>query len=450
MERKLPLLFEDPPAGSSASSRGAWRGLAIVVLIFVATRLLVWSATYYGAFMNFRIEHQIDPPLEQHTPRLIDDFAAGRGPAYQTATRLLGDLMPLCRFDGLHYKSIIEGGYQYETPRPGETRRDKLEQNIAFFPLFPMIVRPLSGLMSTNVAMVLVVHVCTLLAGVLLYFWTRWRVDETSARFAVALLYCFPSSVYFSYAYAESVTLVLFVAALWLMDRRVFWAAAVVCALATATRPTALSIAVVLALAYWLNSERARGQRLARLVPLGLVAGLGIAGYAAFLTYQFGSPLVYIANFKAGWVPDHQRADWVAFLTFTPVFEQFKYFRDLVMFAPPIGLANAPNTLMWNMPLSLLIVFVSLAGMMRAPRSFRPLLLLGPLIFLHSYLASGGAKFGIEPIARYMAVAVPAFVILAAWCTKEWRNGARTAMIGFFLVIEAAWAFRFGLLEWSG
>lgn len=84
------------------------------------------------------------------------------------------------------------------------------------------------------------------------------------------------------------------------------------------------------------------------------------------------------------------------------------------------------------------------------PRSFRPLLALGPLIFLHSYLASGGAKFGIEPIGRYMAVAVPALIVLAAWCQREWKPVGRYVLLTLLLLIQAAWAFRFGLQEWSG
>jgi hypothetical protein len=105
---------------------------------------------------------------------------------------------------------------------------------------------------------------------------------------------------------------------------------------------------------------------------------------------------------------------------------------------------------MWNVPLNLFILFLSLVGLPRVPRSFRPLLALGPLIFLHSYLASGGAKFGVEPIARYTAVSVPAFVVLGAWCMREWRPATRHLLLTFLILLQAAWAFRFGLQEWSG
>ncbi len=446
------LLFEDhpqPPAAVRTTSSLA-RGLLLVLLIFAGTRLVTWVGTYHGAWMLFRIENRIDPPLEKHQRDLQEQFTTGQGPQVDAARDLLLDFAPLCRFDGVHYQSIIEGGYQYEKPDPNTVDRNQLEQNIAFFPLFPLIVRPITAVLSPHAAMILVTHLCSLAAGLLIYLWIRRRIDHPAALMSVAILFCWPPSVYFSYGYAEAVTLVLFVIALWLIDAHRWWPAAIVCALATATRPTALAIVAVLLLAYWLHSNTPIRQRLTRLALLGLVGAGGIIGYAAFLTFRFGSPLVYIANFKAGWVPDKNRADWLGYITFTPVFEQFKYFRDLVAFAPPVGLINTPNTLMWNMPLNLFIIFLCIAGLRRVPRSFRPLLWLGPLIFLHSYLASGGAKFGLEPIARYMAVTVPAFVVLAAWCTREWRPPARTVFMVFLILIQSAWAFRFGLQEWTG
>ncbi len=447
-ERKPKLLFEDRPVATPPTH--LWRGLLIVLLLFAGTRLVTWIGAYHGAWTLFRIEHQIDPPLEQHIPELEDQFVQGSGPEFETATDLLVDFMPLCRFDGIHYKSIIEGGYQYTPPPPGTTDRRELEQNIAFFPLYPLLVKPFTAFLTTHAAMILVTHLCTLTAAVLIFLWIRRRIDQPVALCTVAITLCWPASVYYSFAYAEAVTLVTCVIALWLIDARKWWAAAIVCGLVTASRPTALAIVGVLALTYWLLTDLPRGKRVTRLMLLCVIGGAGIAGYALYLTIEFGSPFVYFANFKAGWVPEHRRADWLAFLTLTPVWEQFKYFRDLVAFAPPVGLLNAPNTLMWNMPLNLFVLFLSLAGLRRVPASFRPLLALGPLIFLHAYIAGGGAKFGIEPIARYTAVAIPAFVVLAAWMIREWRPAPRTAVFVFFVLIQAAWAYRFGLREWSG
>ncbi len=450
--KELPLLFEDraPAVATPAAQRSVTRGLLLVVLIFAATRLVTWTGTYYGAATLLRIEHQLDPPFEKHVQSWRKQPLSPDTRLYRDYVDLLHGFAPLCRFDGVHYRSIIEGGYHYEPPPPDATNRRQLEQNIAFFPLFPLACRPLTGFLSTNAAMVLIAHLGALAAAIVLYLWVRRRVDEPAALFAVAATFCWPAAVYYSYGYAESFTLLLSVIALALMDRRAYWPAAVACGLATATRPTAFPIVLVLALAFWFNRDESPRRKLVKLVPLGLIGAAGIIGYALFLWHEYESPLVYFANFEAGWNPEKNRADWLGYLTLTPVWEQFKYFRDLVRTDPPVGIINLTNTLMWNVPLNLFILFLSLAGLRRVPRSFRPLLALGPLIFLHAYLASGGAKFGVEPIARYTAVAAPAFVVLAAWCTREWRNGWRTALVALMLLLQATWAFRFGMQEWSG
>jgi len=465
--KNRPLLFDDPPPPAGAARvdppppataaaaparlppAGLVRGLLLVLLIFVATRLVVWVAAYSGALMLFRIENGLAPPWERHLRPMAAAMGAADSPVRQRAGEILGDFAPLCRFDGGHYRSIIEGGYRYVPPAPGETDRGKLEQNIAFFPLYPLLCRPLAPALGTFPAMVLVSHVAALGAAVLLYLWLRSRIDEATALTAVALLLALPSACYFSFGYAESTTLVLSAATLWLLDARRFGSAAVCSGLATASRPTALALALVTALAYWCNGPGDRAHRLRRLVPLSLVAAGGLIAYALFLTVQYGSPLVYLANFKAGWVPDAMRADWFQYLTLARVWDQFKYLgRALEGF--PVGLVQLANPFAWNMPLNLSLLAVSLAGLPRVPRSFRPLLALPPLVFLHAYLASGGATFGIEPIGRYMGVSLPAIAVLAAWMVREWRWGGRAALLAFFILLQAAWAFRFGLDEWSG
>jgi hypothetical protein len=84
-----------------------------------------------------------------------------------------------------------------------------------------------------------------------------------------------------------------------------------------------------------------------------------------------------------------------------------------------------------------------------APPTFRPYLWLGPLIFLQAYLASGGTSFGVEPIARYMAVAVPAFVVLAAWM-RRWPAAGQAALMTALMLLQTAWALAFGAGEWAG
>ncbi|TWT41074.1 hypothetical protein RAS1_37650 [Phycisphaerae bacterium RAS1] len=447
------LLFDDrrdsSPGAALASPQPASmaRGIALIVLIFLLTRLIPWVAAYTGAFLDFRIQNHLTSPFDLHRQALYARASDPNDPLTKSATRILGDFLPLCKFDGQHYRSIIDGGYQYVVVDESSDRGAR-QQNIAFFPLYPLLCRPLTGLMSAQAAMVVVSHACALAAVIALYIWTRRRVDHPSALWAVTFTLCLPSACYLSFGYAEAVALLTMTLALMLMDQRRFTLAALACGLATATRPTAAGMVAVFALAWWFNSAAAPRRRLTLLIPLGLIASIGILAYAGYLTYRFGSPLVYFTNFRVGWVPDEHRADWFQYLSLARVWDQFKHFGRAFRGLPG-SLVELTDPFAWNMPINFFILFVSLAGLPRVPRSFRPLMMVGPIIFLQSYLASGGATFGVQPMSRYMAAAAPAMLVWGAWTAKEWRPAARYGVLTFMILLQACWALRFGLGEWS-
>jgi hypothetical protein len=244
-------------------------------------------------------------------------------------------------------------------------------------------------------------------------------------------------------------TIFLIVATLWLADVDRLVLATVACGLATATRPTALGLVVVLALIHWTHARNAGARRWLHLCILLLGASAGIALYAAYLAYDFGSPLVYISNFRVGWLGAGEERDWFALATFARVWDQFKYFgRAFSDFPESIAVLARPLT--WNMPATLAVLFLSLAGMKRVSRDFRAYLLLAPLIFLQAHLAAGWTNFGVEPMSRYTAVAAPAFVVCGVWIAKEWSGGARIAFFAIVLLLQASWAFHFGLGDWAG
>jgi len=442
-------VFDEPVAEVvPRDRRPVLRGLGLVLLLFASTRLAVWVATYSGAVMFFRVRHAIEQVAGPRQADLLARVADPQRPEHATYRDYLADFGPLAKFDGQHYKSIVVDGYHY-VPASSRDHFSARAQNIAYFPLYPLVSRPPARLMSPQVALVLVAHICALVAVVLFYLWVRRRVDEPAALFGVAAILCWPAACYYSFGYAESLTLLLTVATLRALDRRAFIWAAVLCGLATATRPTAAALVPVYLLAFWCLHPASRGRRLALLAPLTFVAALGGIVYAGYLAYRFDSPLVYVTNFRAGWTPDEARSDWLSFVTLTPVWEQFKYF-GRALAAPPISLTYLAVPFTWNVPLSLFVVVLSLAAMRRVPPTFRPLLWLGPLIFAQAYVASGGADFGVAPLARYTALAVPTYVVLAAWCTRAWRPAARHGFLAFLLVLQLAWAFRVGLGEWSG
>jgi hypothetical protein len=484
------LLFTDAERRPKTDSWFA--GAARVLLIYVVTRVVVWTFAYTGSLIDFRIQHRLDRPMEKHEIR-FRELAASQpdAPELTDFRRLMGDFAPLCRFDGDHYRSIVEGGYRYRPVTPEMSQQER-EQNIAFFPLFPMLARPFAALFgSARAGMVFVAHACSLAGALLLYHWIRRRIDTNVAVFSAAAMLCLPQACYYSFGYAEGCTLLLTVLTMMLLDGALWLPAAVACGIATATRPTAAALVPVYAITYWFRSRQSESDapstrtptssaansspsiatdalavaapasstpaapspttaanRLKRLALYLPIAAAGLAAYAIFLTVKFGSPFVYFANFRAGWVPDKHRADWFEYLTLARVWDQFKHF-GRALGGLPASLPEILNPFAWNMAINFFILFLSLAGMRRVPASFRPLLFLGPFIFLQAYAASGGATFGVQPISRYMAVSASAFVVLAAWCVREWSATARHSLLAAFVLLQAAWALRFGMGEWS-
>jgi len=450
MSAPEPPLLTDPPAPHAAHSAASplWRGVAGAVLIFLATRLVVWTAAYSGALVDLRIAQGLGPPLEQHRRQLAQIRSAPDSELAAAYRTCIGNFAPLLRWDAGHYASIAAQGYCYTRPPP-DAPLAEAQSNIAFFPLYPLMGRALAPLLGVPGALVLVANAAGLVAAVLVYLGTRRRCDGPTALLAVALVFCWPPACFYSFGYAESVMLALTAATLLLADRGAYWAAALTCALATAARPSGVALTLVLMLAHWFAADGPRLRRALRTLAIGLVGSLGLLAYAAYLAQRFGSALVYLDSLRSGWVPPMSGRDWLAFALLARIWDQLKYL-GRTFAALPGSLITLADPLLWNIPATLAVLALSLWGLARAPRRFRPWLLLGPLIFLQAYVGAGWSSFGVESLGRYTMLGLPAFIVLAAWMTGKWGAAARTTLIAALLLIEVAWAFQFGLGEWAG
>ncbi len=411
---------------------------------------MVWSAAYTGAIVFFRIEQQIEPPFSYRINELQARFAEPDSPLRQRWQTLLHNFSPLVWWDSGHYRSIIERGYHYAPPRPGETQVDA-QHNIAFFPLYPLLCKPLAPLIGVRPALVLVSNVCGLLACVLTFLWLRPRLGQPAALLATAVVFAWPAACFYSFGYSESTALLLIAAALLAIERQRWWLAAAACGLATAARPTAISLMLVLCLSLVFQFRAARVPLLPALLRLLAVAAVGLSGilaYAAYLALRFGSPLVYFANYQAGWNAPESRAAWNEFLSLQPVWRGLRPLRQTFSDLPTT-LVNLTGPMTWNMPCTLAIVGLSLWGTLRGPSWLRPLAPLGALIFLHHYLSCGGADFSLESAGRYTAVALPALVMLGLLLSRA-GAGVRIAVMSTLLLLQASWAFQFGMHEWAG
>lgn len=269
------------PSGGPTARDLAWAG---VVVVAVAAALVALSAWAYA---------DLGPAMRAHS-RTPHGVPSGR----------LGWLQAWSWWDGEWYVDIARRGYYFI---PGRM------SSVAFFPAYPLLIRGLSPVVGDSVlAGFLITLGCGVAGCVAFYAWAHERLGREKARAALPLLLAYPCSFYlFGALYADALVLLLAVCAFVLLEHERPLLAGVVGALATATRPVGIAVAVGL----WLRALERRGllrrgalagesvrSTLARLRPDAglLLAPAGLAVYCTYLWVRFGQPLAFVEA-ESGW-----------------------------------------------------------------------------------------------------------------------------------------------------
>jgi hypothetical protein len=225
------------------------------------------------------------------------------------------------RWDAAWYVSIASGGYQW-------AGAVNVEQNLNFFPAFPLLMRATSLLVSSHLPLDVrlawsgtVLSVAAFL-GALVYLYRLFdkEVGEEAAGAGLLLIATYPFALFFSAPYTESLYLLGAVGAFFHMRRSEILPAACWALLVGLTRPNGFVLAVPLTVA---ALGQARGGR-AR-VELLLVAAMPIVGMLAYSVYGFsltGRPFVWAELQRQAWGRPFQGLDkgvadvWMALTPF--------------------------------------------------------------------------------------------------------------------------------------
>ncbi|WP_420453724.1 glycosyltransferase family 39 protein [Ilumatobacter sp.] len=178
------------------------------------------------------------------------------------------------QWDGAWYLELARRGYPESVP--ADITFNQLEARAAFFPLFPSAVRVVDAVLPGGDTMaalglnLVLGAVSVVLVGLLA---ARVFDDAVAAR-AMVLYAVFPGSFVLSFAYSEALFVVLAAACLlFLLDER-WLLAGLAAALATATRPNGVAIAVACLVAAIVAIRRRRDWSslvAVALAPLGFV-----------------------------------------------------------------------------------------------------------------------------------------------------------------------------------
>ncbi len=224
------------------------------------------------------------------------DPALNGHPIPKSAVRPVLDV--LTSWDGLWYLRIVRFGYPRHVQANVTYNVD--DARAAFFPTYPMLVRWVDKVLpgGDTTAALFTNFVLGAMAIYLLGLVARHLYDEQVAAKAMVLGALFPGSFVLSFAYSETLLLVFAMGCLWCLLNQRWWAAGLLAALGTATRPNGLALVLACAVAAVIAI---RSERAWRSLSAPLLAPLGFVGFQLWLGHHTGEARVWFRVQKEAW-----------------------------------------------------------------------------------------------------------------------------------------------------
>jgi hypothetical protein len=216
-------------------------------------------------------------------------IAFGMARSFSTFIETLPDLW--LSWDAEHYVRIATYGYESE----GEYKT-----LIAFFPLFPLLIRAISELIPTPYSAVIIANGCSLVGhAIFLRVLSEYTRDMRGIIACYALFLTTPIAPLFTTGYTESLYLLIFSLFLLFIQRRAYQGAVLMGFLASMTR-----VVGIITLAPYLCTVWREERSWARKLALSLFGGTICCGYGTYLMLNhihFGDLFYYTKVLEKFW-----------------------------------------------------------------------------------------------------------------------------------------------------
>src|SRR6266446_5343612 len=329
----------------------------------------------------------------------------------------------LLRWDAGWYLKIAREGYSYNG-------NDLTQQPIVFYPLYPALSKLVASAfgISAAAALLTVSNLSILLTALLFYKLVKDEYGHEVGLLATAALCLFPTSLFFSAGYTESLSLLLIATFFLLLKKGHFLPASIAAGCVMATRSTGIILCAPLLLELWRN----RGREARRAIPLALtcvvLATSGLWLYMIYLWAAFGRPLAFTTDMQAWGEGTAIGTELFRAVTLQP----FRHLADIWKFGPD------PNTLspwIFLLSLSLIICF--------RKRLTTSLLIYALGVLLLPYFTLSGSV-GFVSFTRYVLLAFPLFIIAGRiFQERVWLGfsiiGLSAAMLFMYTAFYAQW-----------
>jgi Gpi18-like mannosyltransferase len=321
----------------------------------------------------------------------------------------------LLRWDSAFYATILYEGYNYNNGTAN------------FYPLYPLIAKALTILLGIDglLALIVVANVAAILSVLLLFKYVRHDHGDEVALLTIAFLSFFPTSLFLSAGYTESLALLSILCCFIFLKREQFILAAAFAGLASATRSTGLVLLPVIIWELWCKFAADYRRFFSYALLCSIIATSGLCLYMLYLWSAFGSPFMFVTA-HAEW----ENGDgWIG----------HNFISALLLkgfFPTQLSVHNLFDV--WFFLLFLTLILVHRKWL---PSSLY-LFALGVLMLPYLTLTGGPSKF--TGMTRYILLAFPVFIVMAKLCKgRLWLvqciTGLFAAMLFTYSALYAQW-----------
>lgn len=352
---------------------------------------------------------------------LIAELAAvaiAQRPGQHTSISTIPILAVWGRWDAVHYLDIAGQGYY--------------GIDMAFFPLYPMLIRFVGGLISSHLVAGLAISNVALFFGLLFFYkLVEHQYNRHVAQRAIFYISVFPTAVFFSAIYTESLFFALTVASFYYIRERHWVTAGIIGFFAAMTRVEGVLLVVPFLIEWFValrQSSRADlmswpQEKIVRpAIGIALVP-LGLASYMAYLWVLTGDPL-FFSHVQINW-NRHLAAPWTSVRN--------SWYTILSAAHLHNGAVVANQSL--EIAFTILMIAVLIAGFRRLRPSYWAYMAISIIVPM--------STSSLMSMPRFALVLFPMFVVLALWGERHAVNNAIVAfslpLLGLFTIMFANW-----------
>ena len=303
---------------------------------------------------------------------------------------LLSLIAPLVRWDAGHYLTIAIDGYVYP--------------NMAFFPLYPLLVKSLNFFIGNIILSGLIVSWVSLYLAI--FFLFKLIViklkDKNIAYLSIIFLLIFPFAIFYSTIYTEALFLFFTVAAFYFSEKKNWLLVGLLACFASATRIFGILLFGVFLLVY-LSDRKFNLKKIDKNLLFIFLAPLGLIFYMIFLQIKFGDPLIFLKAQK----------EWATYGVFSmpwhTLFRQFRRVFDFNLLRNVSSLGyfmHVRDFFFWPIFLICSIFITKLLGWRYALYNFLTLLAIS-------------CRFPMMSANRYLMILFPVYILLAVWSKNQ-------------------------------